>query len=120
MKGLVERDCKACAADASLLSLEQQEELGREIPDWVTLKEGRLSREYRFNSYLKAAQWVQDIAEIAEREEHHPDVHLFFDKLLIEIWTHSINGLSEKDYILAAKLDQSFAAAELSGQAPLL
>ena len=57
---------------------------------------------------MDGARWVPLIGEIADSEDHHPDLHLFFKKVVVELWTHTVNGLSENDFILAAKFDRAY------------
>jgi 4a-hydroxytetrahydrobiopterin dehydratase len=68
----------------------------------------KIKREYRFKSYLDGVAWVQRAAEISDAEDHHPDIRILYRKVQVEFWTHTVNGLSENDYILAAKLDRDY------------
>jgi 4a-hydroxytetrahydrobiopterin dehydratase len=85
-------------------------ELGRQIPGWNVVDGRKISREYRFKAYMDGANWVPVIGEVADREDHHPDIQLLYRKVIVELWTHTVNGLSENDYIVAAKLDQLYEA----------
>jgi 4a-hydroxytetrahydrobiopterin dehydratase len=105
---LVDRRCSACAPGTPALRDEQREVLGKEVPAWSVVDGTRIRREYRFKTYLDGARWVPLVGEIADSEDHHPDLHLFFKKVVIELWTHTVNGLSENDYIVAAKFDQAY------------
>jgi 4a-hydroxytetrahydrobiopterin dehydratase len=82
--------------------------LGKQIPEWENIEGTRLRRTYRFSTYLEGVSWVQAAAAIAEEEDHHPDIHIFWRKVVVELWTHTVKGLSENDYIVAAKFDQLF------------
>ena len=53
--------------------------------------------------------FIERVAEIAEKDQHHPDIHIFYNKVIIELWTHAIDGLSENDFIIAAKIEKVFA-----------
>ena len=66
----------------------------------------RIKREFKFKDFAEAIQFVNKVAEIAEQEGHHPDIHIFYNKVRIELWTHAISGLSENDFILAAKIEK--------------
>jgi len=57
---------------------------------------------------MDGARWVPLIGELADSEDHHPDLHLFYKKVVVELWTHTVNGLSENDFILAAKFDKAY------------
>jgi len=74
--------------------------------DWKVTSNSRISREFFFVSYRHTIDFVNKIADLAENEGHHPVMHVYFGSALIELWTHSINGLSENDFILAAKIDR--------------
>lgn len=65
----------------------------------------KLRREYKFKTYMDGVSWVQSAGQISDQEDHHPDIHIFYRRVVVEVWTHTVNGLSENDYILAAKLD---------------
>lgn len=108
MAKLVERRCAACAPGTPSLTPEQRDELGKEVPAWSVVNGTRIRREYRFKTYMDGAQWVPLVGAIADSEDHHPDLHLLFKKVVIELWTHTVNGLSENDYIVAAKFDQAY------------
>jgi len=62
-------------------------------------------KEFKFKDFIGATNFVNQIAEIAEEEGHHPDIHIFYNKVVLELTTHAIKGLSENDFILAAKID---------------
>lgn len=94
---------EACSAEFALGQL-------RSLPHW-TLSEDRkwIVRTLRFSNFLQAVSCINAIAELAEAEQHHPDVHLTgYRNLAIEFTTHAIGGLSENDFIMAAKCDELF------------
>jgi 4a-hydroxytetrahydrobiopterin dehydratase len=77
------------------------------VPKWKLRKdEPRLWREYTFKDFVRAIKFVNKVAEIAEAEGHHPDVHIHYNKVKLVLWTHDLGGLSENDFILAAKIDE--------------
>ncbi len=67
--------------------------------------ETRLQQEFVFENFTEAMEFVNQVAKIAEEEGHHPDMHIHYNKVLIVLWTHTIGGLSENDFILAAKIE---------------
>ena len=79
----------------------------QEIPNW-SLKNNMLEREFHFRSFLEAMKFVNRIATIAEGQDHHPDICVYYDKVYLMLSTHKINGLSMNDFILAAKIDVFF------------
>ena len=90
------------------LTPDEARALAPQVPKWKIRKdEPRLWREYTFKDFVRAIKFVNKVAELAEAEGHHPDVHLEgYRNAAIEIWTHAIGGLSENDFILAAKIDR--------------
>ncbi len=80
--------------------------LRREVPAWEVVREHHLRRDFTFRNFRTALTFVVQVGELAEEQGHHPDIHLAWGKVGIEIWTHKINGLTESDFILAAKIDQ--------------
>lgn len=75
--------------------------------DWKLVEEHHIEKEYKFPDFRKALAFTNKIGEIAEREDHHPDIYLSWGKVKVKLWTHKINGLSENDFILAAKCDEA-------------
>jgi 4a-hydroxytetrahydrobiopterin dehydratase len=78
------------------------------LPHWHVTEDGkRIRREWRAQNFLAALDFFQRIGQLAEEEGHHPDLHLTgYRNVAIELWTHAIGGLSENDFILAAKIDR--------------
>jgi 4a-hydroxytetrahydrobiopterin dehydratase len=83
-------------------------ELSKQVPDWRVNADGKsIRREWRVKDFMTAIDFFNRIAAVAEAEDHHPDLHLSgYRNVAIEISTHAIGGLSENDFILAAKIDQ--------------
>ncbi len=65
----------------------------------------KISRDFMFKDFVKAVEFVNQVADIAEVEDHHPDIFVSYNKVRLDLWTHAINGLSENDFIVAAKID---------------
>ena len=110
MSNLTSKRCAQCQPGTPPLSEEQRAELGREVPEWKVIEGTKLQREYKFKTYMDGVAWVQAAGAISDSEDHHPDIHIFYRRVVVDLWTHTVNGLSENDYILAAKLDQSFTS----------
>lgn len=84
-----------------------------ETPSWsLTSRENifRIERTFEFPNFVDAMSFVNRVAEIAEKEGHHPDLHIHYNKVRVEIWTHKINGLHENDFILASKIGRFIQA----------
>ena len=101
---LTQKKCIPCEAGTPTLETAKINELLKEIPAWQ-LKEGHLYKKFKFKNFVEAMKFVNKIAEIAESEGHHPDFSVHYNKVEVEIWTHSIKGLSENEFIVAAKIE---------------
>lgn len=77
-----------------------------EVPAWEVIDGHHLSRSYSFPDFKTALDFVNRVGALAEEQGHHPDIVLCWGKVKLDIWTHKINGLSESDFILAAKCDR--------------
>ncbi|WP_322497940.1 4a-hydroxytetrahydrobiopterin dehydratase [Candidatus Cyrtobacter comes] len=73
--------------------------------EWLVNELGHIYKSYKFPNFIDAMNFANKIAEIAEQEDHHPDLAISYGQCIVEIWTHKINGLTESDFILAAKID---------------
>ena len=80
--------------------------MGQIDPAWNISNEGKLSKNFPFENFKKAIAFVNEIAVIAEREQHHPDISINYNQVLIELSTHDVEGLSVNDFIVAAKFDE--------------
>lgn len=117
MSDLLKKKCVPCEKkDTEPMSLGEASDMMSEIPHWNIVLENdpesdktnigaRISREYKFKDFIGAVNFVERVADVAEMEGHHPDIHIFYNKVVLELYTHSINGLTENDYIVAAKID---------------
>jgi 4a-hydroxytetrahydrobiopterin dehydratase len=98
--------CKPCEGGIATLSIFEIEEFKKQIhPSWMVADNKSIKREFSFVNYKQTINFVNRIAALADEEGHHPVLHVYYSKIEIEIWTHAINGLSENDFILAAKID---------------
>lgn len=103
---LYEKRCIACKGGDPPLDGHRCHELLKELdPSWKL--DGHLHREWRFRNFAEAWNCVDTLAEIAEKEGHHPELLFSWGKVEARIWTHKINGLTESDFILAAKYDHA-------------
>lgn len=105
MTDLVQRKCAACNQDTPRIPREEAERLHDQIPDWQL--GDHLRRRYTFEDFVTSIRFVDEMADVAEAEGHHPIFKVDWDKVDVDVWTHSIDGLSENDFILAAKLDRA-------------
>lgn len=106
MTALAERKCVPCEKGAKPLPAQRAKELLREISGWKIEQDRLLWRELVLKDFAEAVRLIQEIARIAEAEDHHPDLHLTaYRRLAIELTTHSVGGLTENDFVLAAKIE---------------
>jgi 4a-hydroxytetrahydrobiopterin dehydratase len=106
MSDLADRRCQACNQNTLKLTDAQIDGFRRQAPEWQVRGE-RLHRQYSFRDFPTAIRFVDEMARIAESEHHHPVFTVNVDKVEVENWTHAVGGLSENDFILAAKLDRA-------------
>ena len=103
---LIGKKCVACEGGIPPFTSEQITEYKAALKtEWAVLDGKRISREFKFKDFKEAVQFVNKVAELSESEGHHPDIHVFYNKVRIELWTHAVGGLSENDFILAAKIE---------------
>lgn len=105
MATLREKHCVPCRGGFPPFTLEQAQEYLQQVEDWKLIEGKKIVKEFTFAKYLDGIAFAQRVAELAEQEGHHPNIHIFYKRVRIEIWTHKIDGLTESDFILAAKID---------------
>jgi 4a-hydroxytetrahydrobiopterin dehydratase len=106
MTDLASRECKPCPKGTPPLGLEQATELLREIPDWsLTDSSTAIGREFRFKDFHQTMAFVNAVAWIAHQTDHHPDLEVGYNRCTVNFSTHSIGGLSDNDFICAARID---------------
>lgn len=105
---LKNRSCKPCEDKTGKLAHEAAEKLGSEIDQqWHIFEDEKIEKTFKFANFADALAFVNKVGAIAEKENHHPDIHLVgWNKVTLSLSTHSIGGLSENDFILAAKIDE--------------
>ena len=103
---LAQKQCVPCRGGVPPLKGAELDNLKRQVPGWDVVNEHHLKKIYPFPDFMKALGFVNQAGAIAEQQGHHPDLYLSWGKVGVEIWTHKIDGLTESDFILAAKLDQ--------------
>jgi 4a-hydroxytetrahydrobiopterin dehydratase len=103
---LAEKRCVPCRGGVPPLKPEEIANLQRQVAGWQVVDNHHLSKSYAFPDFVTALAFVNRAGAVAEQEGHHPDLYLSWGKVEIRIWTHKINGLTESDFILAAKIDR--------------
>jgi 4a-hydroxytetrahydrobiopterin dehydratase len=105
MDDLRAKRCTPCGRGTPKLDPVAITALARQVPAW-TARDGRLQRRITFPGFLDAIRFIDRMAELAEAEDHHPDFCVHYRDVDVTLWTHAVGGLSENDFILAAKIDQ--------------
>lgn len=106
MTDLAARECKSYPKGAPALGPEQAKELLREIPQWSISPSGAaISREFRFKDFHQTMAFVNALAWIAHQTDHHPDLEVGYNRCKVVFSTHSIGGLSDNDFICAARIN---------------
>lgn len=107
MNELTEKHCVPCEGGALPLMREESAKLHEQTPDWTIAPDGlSISRTFSFTNFVGAMDFAAKITPIAEAEGHHPDLSISWGKVTVTLMTHAIGGLSENDFILAAKIDE--------------
>jgi 4a-hydroxytetrahydrobiopterin dehydratase len=107
---LADKTCIPCRGGVPPLKGDALKPLQAEIPDWEVVNEHHLHKVFRFPDFKQALAFVNRAGAIAEEQAHHPDIFLAWGKAEITIWTHKIDGLTESDFVLAAKLNRANVA----------
>ena len=104
---LTQKKCKPCEGGVPKLTEAEIKTFSRELRDpWEVVDDMKIVKDFQFRDYEATIEFVNRVADLSEEEGHHPVMHVFFSKVNIELWTHAILGLSENDFILAAKIDE--------------
>jgi len=113
MTELTRKRCLPCEGGVDPLTLDQSRELLAQVPGWTLSEDGKeLSRTYKFRNYYETMAFVNAIAWMAHREDHHPDLEVGYNRCHVRYSTHAIGGLSENDFICAAKVEALLADPE--------
>lgn len=105
---LIGKKCKPCEGGVDPCPLPEAEQQLAKLPGWYLTHDGqRIRKDWTVKDFMTGLRFFQQVADVAEEDGHHPDLHLErYRRVSIELWTHAIGGLSENDFILAAKIDR--------------
>ena len=106
MADLASRECVPCRGGVPPLKGEEITKLLTQVDDWEVVKEHHLKKEFKFSNFRESQDFVNRVGDLAEEQGHHPDICFGWGRAEITIWTHKIDGLTESDFILAAKIDK--------------
>ena len=106
MQELADKQCIPCRGGIPPLTTDEIRPLARQLPDWEVVDGHHLDRSYKFEDFREALEFTNRVGELAEEQGHHPDIYLAWGKVGIQLWTHKIDGLSESDFVMAAKVER--------------
>jgi 4a-hydroxytetrahydrobiopterin dehydratase len=106
MPTLAQGHCIPCEAGTPPMPPEQVQQMLPHVPGWELEGDTKITRRFRFKDFVAAMAFVNKVAALAEAEGHHPDIHISWNRVRLDLTTHAIKGLSENDFIMAAKIDE--------------
>lgn len=102
---LTSKQCVPCKEGTPPLQIDKIKNYLKEVPDWFLVGD-KIIKEYRFKDFRVAMKFVNQIADLAEKEGHHPDINIVYNRVKLSLFTHVAKGLTENDFILAAKINK--------------
>jgi len=100
------KKCKPCEGGTPPLNLQQANQYLQAVQGWELFEGAKIKKEFKFKNFLESMAFVNNLAKLAEEEGHHPTILISYNKVKITLTTHAIGGLSENDFIMAAKIDK--------------
>lgn len=103
---LISKKCVPCETGTPSLTKAQFTPLLKQLKlDWEVIEEKKIRHEFKFKDFVEAMEFVNKVAKLAEEESHHPNIHIYYNRVVIDLTTHNIKGFSENDFIMAAKME---------------
>ncbi len=102
---LSDKKCIPCEGGATAMVHDDIMIYMNDVPGWVLEDDQKITRTWMFSDFVHAMKFINMVADIAEKDGHHPDIFVSYNRVVIDLWTHSIRGLSENDFIVAAKIN---------------
>jgi 4a-hydroxytetrahydrobiopterin dehydratase len=114
LMGLKEKDCVPCRGGIPPMSDHEEDVAVAQLSSWTLERTGvhRIRKEFRFATFRDAIGFVDMVADLAEEQGHHPNIEIRYSAVVMELYTHKIEGLHENDFILASKIDDVFARSQ--------
>ena len=106
MSDLASKTCVPCRGGVPPLKGAELHGYSQQLPNWNVIDEHHITRKFTFPDFQQALDFVNRVGAVAEEQGHHPDILLTWGKVAITLWTHAVNGLTESDFIMAAKIDR--------------
>ena len=104
-ESLAQKHCVPCKGGTPALQGAPLQALASQVPHWSVVRDHQIERIFKFPDFVTALAFVNRVGEIAEAESHHPDIELGWGRVAVKIYTHKVDGLTESDFVLAAKID---------------
>ena len=105
---LATKHCKPCEGEVDALESDRIKELQKELnSDWDVIEDHHIEKEFKFDDYKQAVDFTNKVANLAMEEDHHPDLLLSYGKVKVTLTTHNVGGLSENDFVMAAKIEEN-------------
>jgi 4a-hydroxytetrahydrobiopterin dehydratase len=112
MSDLAQKECVPCKGGVPSLKGDELAMLAQQLGEgWRVVDEHHLEREFKFPNFRTALDFTNRVGELAEQQNHHPDIYLAWGKVKLTLWTHKIDGLTESDFVFAAKVNKLFPAS---------
>ena len=108
MSDLASKTCVPCRGGVPPLKGQELARFQQQVPKWRVDDEHHLTREFKFPDFKTALDFVNQVGAVAEEQGHHPDILLTWGRVVLTLWTHKIDGLTESDFIMAAKIDRLY------------
>ena len=107
---LSNKKCTPCEVGTFPLKVGEYEPLLKQLKlDWEVVEDNKIKHEFKFDTYIQGLEFAQRVGKLAEEENHHPNIHIYYKRVEIDLATHSIRGLSQNDFIMAAKIEEIFS-----------
>ena len=106
MSDLASKTCVPCRGGEPPLKGDELHSYSHQLPNWHVIDERQITRAFTFPDFQKALDFVNRVGAVAEDQGHHPDILLTWGRVVITLWTHKVDGLTESDFIMAAKIDR--------------
>lgn len=105
---LAKKHCIPCEGGTPPLSDEKEDEMLKLVKGWMLVRDGthKITRQFKFKNFKEAIAFVNKVADLAQREGHHPDIKIVYNKVSLDLFTHAVGGLSENDFIMASKINK--------------
>lgn len=110
MSDLATKTCVPCRGGVPSLRGNELAALHQQTPEWEVANEHHITRRFKFPDFKQALDFVNRVGAVAEEQGHHPDIFLAWGKAEVTFWTHKVDGLTESDFVMAAKIDQLYKA----------